>query len=312
MINWKHHGLLFDHKNHRSSWSNTHAQVPTALVYDNSIRIYYATRDVDNQSLTTFLDINPRNPQEITYIHNKPVLELGAPGMFDENGVMVGSVIQHKDQLFMYYTGWKKTTTVSYSLNIGLAISDDRGKTFRRKIKSPILGINEHDPLLTMSPFVSIDGNGWHMWYGSGLRWTLIKDKYEPIYVIKYAHSEDGLKWSTSSRHVLSSVLKDESNVRPTIIQTSTNFEMYFCHRGTLDYRSGHDSYRIGQATSEDGKNWNRNLDFDNFNLIAPAYATIMQAYPSIVKLNDTYYCFINGDGFGKFGFGLLTGTDNV
>jgi hypothetical protein len=312
MINWEHQGLIFDHKKYKSVWSNTHAQVPTAVVFHDKIRIYYATRDTSQQSLTSFLEIDPKFPQEISYIHTKPVIELGNPGMFDENGVMVGSVVQHKDQLFMYYTGWKKTTTVSYLLNIGLAISNDQGKTFQRKFQSPILGVNKYDPLMTMSPFVSIDNQGWHMWYGSGIQWKLIKHKYEPIYVIKYAHSENGLVWDTSENHLLNRIYEDESNVRPSIIRTHEGYEMYFCHRGTHDYRSGHDSYRIGKAVSTDGKNWERKTDFENFNQATPSYAAKMLAYPSIVKFNETFYCFVNGDGFGKNGFGLLTGRSDV
>jgi hypothetical protein len=312
MIKWTHQGLIYNQELLQKNWSMTHAQVPTAIILNDYIRVFYATRDVNNQSRTSFVDFNIDNPTQIEYQNDGYILELGDAGTFDENGVMVSSVVEFEDKIFLYYTGWKKNINVPYAVSIGLAISEDYGQTFHRYSKGPILGMNSNDPLITMSPDVKKDSEGWHMWYGSGITWKFINNKYEPIYVIKYAFSDNGINWETSKNHCFPTTYDYESNVRPSIIKTSECYEMYFCHRGTYDFRNGKDSYKIGKAKSLDRKTWERDVNFVNFNIPLPEYAKRMLAYPNILDINNTYYCFVNGDGFGKNGFGLITGTKIV
>ena len=86
---WVKKGLIFECAG-GFEWSRTHAQVPTALVLSDRIRLYYATRDDQSRSRTSFLDVDRSDPSKVLYVHSQPVLELGAPGTHDDDGVMVG------------------------------------------------------------------------------------------------------------------------------------------------------------------------------------------------------------------------------
>ena len=48
------------------------------------------------------------DPQVIKGVSQQPVLDLGAPGMFDDNGVILGDVIEvSEDELRLYYVGFQ-------------------------------------------------------------------------------------------------------------------------------------------------------------------------------------------------------------
>jgi hypothetical protein len=309
---WENLGLIYAPNFDLNAWSKSHAQVPTGVITDSEIKVYFATRDSFQQSRTTFVALQLDDPTKLLYVHDEPVLQLGKPGEFDENGAMVGSIIVLDDgTVYMYYTGWRKTVSVPYLLSIGLAISTDGGVSFKRAVNAPIVGISEDDPLMTMSPFVIKDSKGWHMWYGSGISWQLVKGNYEPIYLIRYAQSQDGIQWESTPGYCLGQSYEHESNVRPSVIRNGSQFEMYFCHRGTYDYRNGVDSYQIGRALSSDGIKWTRDPDFKNFNLPRANYLSNMMAYPNIVQNGNKAYCFLNGNSFGKEGFGIIKGSDS-
>jgi hypothetical protein len=50
-MGWRIMGRIFDPAEH--DWAGTHAQVPTALVYDDKVRVFYADRFADGRSYTT-------------------------------------------------------------------------------------------------------------------------------------------------------------------------------------------------------------------------------------------------------------------
>ena len=84
----------------------SHAQVPTALVLKDRIRVYFATRPKADLSLTTFVDLS-LDLEEQLYLHPEPILELGHKGSFDENGIMPDCVIEHNGLVYLYYSGWQ-------------------------------------------------------------------------------------------------------------------------------------------------------------------------------------------------------------
>ena len=61
-----------------------------------------------------------------------PVLDIGQPGSFNENGVLACSVVDAGgNRVFMYYVGFELGTKIRYRLLTGLAISENgRGVLF--------------------------------------------------------------------------------------------------------------------------------------------------------------------------------------
>ena len=64
-------GLIYN-VNGDYDWMFSHAQVPFGYLLDEkTLRIYYATRDNDNRCIATFIEVDPKNPSEIKYVHNQ-------------------------------------------------------------------------------------------------------------------------------------------------------------------------------------------------------------------------------------------------
>ena len=80
---------------------------------------------------------------------------------------------------------------------------------------------------------------------------------------------------------------------------------MYYCYRGSEDFRNGKNSYQIGYAWSDDLTNWSRDDLQANINISKKGWDSKMVAYPYIVQTSWGTYMFYNGNGFGRSGFGF-------
>src|SRR5215831_12630042 len=116
----------------------THAQVPTPLVCDNVIRVYFSSRPEHTISLTSFVDLDINDPTKIVRVNEKPILELGKPGTFDEHGIMPSCAVRDGEKVFLYYSGWSRAGSVPYTNSTGLAVSSDGGETFEKISEGPI------------------------------------------------------------------------------------------------------------------------------------------------------------------------------
>jgi predicted GH43/DUF377 family glycosyl hydrolase len=306
---WIQRGVIFTPDSSKE-WSRTHAQAPSAVELEHGIRIYYGTRDAHNRSRTSFVDVDRNDPTRILYIHDRPVMDLGKPGTHDEDGVIASQILRVDDELWMYYGGVSKGGSVPYRMSIGLARSRDGGLTFSRMFEGPVVDRTPHEPYMTMAPNIIRDEKGWTMWYGSGIKWILVADKYEPVYVTMVAYSDDGLIWRRPGRPCIRQKHPDEANTRPAVLKTQHGYEMWFCYRQAQDYRDGSGSYRIGAAVSTDGRNWDRIERDMGLEPAGVGWNASTMAYPSIVVTGGRKIMFHNGDGFGRTGFGYAVWSD--
>lgn len=300
---WERKGRIFQAKGH-FGWMNSHAQIPTAMVLPDRIRIYFATRPSNNISLTGFLDVDRSDPAEILYLHEKPILEPGAPGMFDEHGIMPQYVCQVGDEVWLYYLGWSRRTTIRYSNWIGLAISKDGGTTFTKRFRTPILDRCEADPLSATGCYIQREGDLWMMLYASGTDWIRVNDHFEEVYLLRRAVSENGVYWKRYPENLIAPYNEIEPMTRPTFFRKDDTWHMWFCYRGIEDFRNGANSYRIGYAHSHDFENWTRADILAGIKMSATGWDSNMQAYPYIVTCEQHKYMFYSGNWFGQGGFG--------
>jgi predicted GH43/DUF377 family glycosyl hydrolase len=283
---------------------NSHAQVPTPLVSEEFIRVYFSSRPQPKLSLTTFVDLDIESPSQILRLNPNPILELGKPGTFDEHGIMPSCAVRNGSQVFLYYSGWSRSASVPYTNSTGLAVSDDGGQTFQKVSDGPILGKSIYDPFSATSPVVVKEKDSWHMWYCSGNGWLEIAGKLEHTYDIKYAHSNDGIVWEPSAAPVIPQRIEHEAITRPWVVKREDGYDMWFCYRGSHDFRDGEDAYRIGYAHSEDLQQWRREDDEAGIDISETGWDSKMIAYPAVVKVNGRTLMFYNGNGFGVEGFG--------
>lgn len=303
---WQKKGRIH-HIDHYNDWMVSHACVPTALLLNEDVvRIYYAPRNSEGRSIPTYIDVSAKNPEEVLYIHDKPVLEPGELGTFDDGGIMPCSVVRLSETcIYLYYVGWNASVLVPYRNAIGLAISYDNGETFEKAFPGAIVERNRDEPFFTASPCVIKHKDQWIMWYASSTGFVISDGKPEPLYEIKYAHSTDGINWVRPNITCIPPAEKYQCTARPAVIIEDGKYKMWFTYRGSFDYRDGKESYRIGYAESEDGINWNRIDAQSGIEFSDSGWDSTMQTYPSVIVANNKKILFYNGNGFGKTGIGF-------
>jgi predicted GH43/DUF377 family glycosyl hydrolase len=269
------------------------------------IRVYYAARNAQGKSYPVYFDVARSNPMHIVNRSDQPIMNYGAPGTFDDEGIMPACIVEQEDAIWIYYSGWNQRVSVPYHNSTGLAVSHDGGDNFTRMFEGPILDRTPTEPYLAVTPSVVKENGLWHIWYISGLRWQKIGEKYEPVYVIKYASSPDGIHWQRDNIQCIAQNHPLEAFSHPSVIKRDDTYHMWFCYRHSEDYRDGKRSYRIGYATSTDGKNWHRNDAESGLNASGEEWDSLMQCYPYVFEVDKKTYMFYNGNGFGQAGIGL-------
>ncbi|GAB2571435.1 glycoside hydrolase family protein [Spirosoma areae] len=299
-------------------FSRTHAQVPFGYPIADKLRVYFSTRDENSSSAVSFVELNPDNLSEVTYVHNKPCLSKGAVGMFDETGTMPSWFLPVRsadggDEIWLYYTGWNKSETASYRLGIGLAISRDGGLTFERKFTGPLLDRYIFDQVWVAQPCVmreeQPDGSvRWRMWYLSCTKIEVINGHPEPFYDVKYAESTDGIHWERTGHVCVGYDEFTDAIGRPTVYKDGNLYKMYFSYRNALNYRTDVErSYRIGYAESTDGITWERKDELAGIERSVAGWDSLMMDYCHIFSHRGEWVMFYNGNGFGASGFGYAT-----
>ncbi|MBF4269976.1 hypothetical protein EAY71_24265, partial [Vibrio anguillarum] len=132
---------------------------------------------------------------------------------------------------YIYYCGWNKKVTVSYSLSIGLAIVREDG-SIEKMFEGPILERSIHDPIAVSAPCVIYDEGIFKLWYITFTSWKEYDGRKEPTFVIKYATSNDGIKWETNTDICIDSTYEGESFARPWVIKDKGIYKMWFSSRG--------------------------------------------------------------------------------
>jgi hypothetical protein len=183
-------------------------------------------------------------------------------------------------------------------------VSDDGGKTFRKMFPGPVLDRTPHEIYSATGATILRDENGWHLWYASGVEWTEVDGKLEEYYVVKYAHSDDGIAWERENRQLLPTETPRRPTHRPTVFKHGGLWHMHFCCRGLENFRDGENAYRIGYACSEDGRNWTRDDAQAGLPFSEEGWDSKMTAYPYVVEAAGKTYLFYCGNGFGVAGFG--------
>jgi len=304
-MQWVKQGLAFAPSG-QGGWMNSHAQMPAVLVRGDMLRIYFSTRPRAGVSVPACIDVRCDDPSRILAVHERPLLELGGPGSFDEHGVMPAMVVGRENDVLLYYTGWSRLAgSAPYNNSSGVAISRDGGATFERLFAGPILTRGAREPLSATLSWIVIDADGlWRMWYSTGTRWVQGDGGLEPVYVICHAWSRDGIEWVRDGRPILPTAYPDEAQSRPSVLYRRGLWHMWFCHRGSKDFREGGEAYRIGYARSADLRHWERDDHAAGFEMSVSGWDAKMFAYPCVVDTPAGTLMFYNGNGFGASGFG--------
>ncbi|MBN4081101.1 hypothetical protein JYT44_01920 [Caldithrix abyssi] len=297
-MKWIKKGLIYA-PDGTSSWAKHSALTPTPILIDpNTIRVYAGFRTKNGVSRIGFVDVDAENPSKIKAVSSRPVLDVGAPGTFDDNGVILGDIIEHDDQLYMYYIGFQLVEKVKFLAFTGLAISTDGGTTFLRYSSTPVLDRSDKELYFRAIHSVMIEDGVWKVWCGVGSDWEWIDGKAFPKYHIKYYESEDGLSFPQEGK-VCIDFKSDEYRIgRPRVIKENGSYKMFYT-KGTLKK-----DYVPGYAKSDNGTDWIRMDRKIGIEQSESGWDSKMLCYPSIINYDDKVYMFYNGNDYGKTGFG--------
>jgi len=300
-MKWKKLGRVLDAEHGIAGipWMQSHAMIPTADHLEGDVyRIYFAPRDQKNRSNIAHVDIDLSKPTEVRNLSTEPIMACGPLGGFDDSGVLASWIVAHGTEKFLYYIGYNVGVTVTFRNFIGLAVSKDGGRTYKRVSRAPVVGCTDVDPFLAVTPCVLLENGIFRMWYTTATRWEPVEPKPKHYYHIKYAESRDGIHWETNG--VVCIDYKSDAEyaiARPTVIRDGDLYRMWFCCRG--------EKYRMGYAESSDGITWQRKDEEAGITVSDSGWDSEMTAYPFVFKHQGKLHMLYNGNGYGRTGFGL-------
>jgi sucrose-6-phosphate hydrolase SacC (GH32 family) len=298
-MQWLKRGLIYVPPGD-AEWAQHYAFPPTPhRLSDDVLRLYVTFCDADTVGRVGYVDVRAEAPEEIVAVSPQPVLDIGEPGMFDENGVVPTSVLAVGERLFMYYVGYQLGAKVRYYQFQGLAISEDGGESFQRVQRVPVLERSNAEPLNRTSAFVRRQNGVFQMWYVGGGEWTTVGEKPLPVYNMRYIESSDGVAWGDEGRICLDFADPDEHAFgRPWIWEDEKGSVMLF------SVRTRSKDYRLGLARSSDGLTWERCDGEVGIDVSPSGWDSEMIAYGSVVHSGERTFLFYNGNGRGRSGFG--------
>ncbi len=300
-MRWEKLGPIFN-ADGRFAWMNSHAYVPTACQLDvNRIRIFLAFRDKDQVGRIGWIDVSASDPTQLIAFSERPALDIGRPGAFDDNGVTPLAIVPDGESLRLYYAGWQLTPRARYLLFTGVAFSNDGGENFTRYQETPVLDRSPQELILRSGAHVLRDENGvWKIWYAAASEFVDVSGKQVPTYHMAYMESDDGLNWPNQGKVVLSPKEPDEYGFgRSHVRKKNGIYELWH------SARSHSEGYAIGYATSDDGINWDRQDNKGGLKKSLSGWDSEMTCFPSIVENEHGVFMFYNGNGFGQTGVGV-------
>lgn len=308
MMHWRKHGLLW-RPDGTLPWARSHAMVPTPLVRDDgTVRVYVSCCDAEGRASVGWVDLDARDPRRVLAQSEAPLLQPGKPGTFDENGVLATCVVPvGPGMLHLYYVGFELGTRIRYRLLSGLAVSRDGGASFSRVQETPILERSPEELYFRGGPCVRVENGRFRMWYVAGSAWTEIQGKSMPVYDLRHLESADGIAWPRAGEGGLDLDWPEEHGLgRPWVVRSADGgYELYYSIR-----RRSLAAYRLGYATSADGRRWIRRDAELGLDVGAEGFDRTAIMYAAPFTAHGRTWCLYNGDGFGREGFALAERLD--
>lgn len=318
MFKWKKLGKVFAPQEVEGRhWLKEFAQAPATLIFDDFVRVYFSCRPLadDNGqyvSYSTYVDLERSDLFRVLRVAERPILDLGGLGDFDEFGTYPVSVIRNGGDVIAYYAGWTRCESVPFNVAIGMATSRDGGATFTKLGRGPVLSYSPDEPFVLSGPKIRRFNDTWYLWYIAGRKWKKIDGRAEPVYKIRMATSVDGVHWTKIHKDLIESRIEaDEAQASPDVFYANGKYHMFFCYRHSSHYRGKENGYRIGYATSGNLVDWVRDDQKAGIDVSDEGWDSEMISYPHVFQLDGKTYLVYLGNQVGRHGFGLaeLEGT---
>lgn len=302
-MEWIKKGLIFKPE-FDFNWMKNYSWVPTVDQIDNDVfKVYFGGRNADNMTQTGWFVVDITKPEKILAVSEEPVLKLGPLGSFDDSLILGCSLVNHNELKYLYYVAWMQGKRVRYYPTLGLAISSDKGDTFKKYSRAPLIERSDNEPYGMASPFVLFDDGVWRLWYASYRRWEIRNNEPWSHYEIRYAESIDGIGWVCKGKRCIGSE-NHEAVARPYVLKENGIFKMWYC------YRIKYGNYKIGYAESKNAEDWELLPEKVGIDLSDSGPDSEMMAYPCVFNHRGKKYMLYNGNDFGKNGICLAVAKE--
>jgi hypothetical protein len=298
---WKKIGLVFDaHKYANHKWFCNSALTPQPFSLDDqTIRVFAGFRDAEGVSRIGYVDLSASDPTKVIKVSERPVLDVGRNGCFDDNGVILGDVIRTPSGIYLFYVGFQLVKKAKFLAFSGAALSEDGGETFVRISESPILERDRFQSTIGAIHTARYENDIWRLWFARGDGWEIINGVPYPKYHICYTETKDLLNIPRSVVTCAVATLPEYRIGRPKVYQLANGTYVMYATKGTL---SG--EYTPSFFRSKDGIQWERD---DAALGIAPSeggWDSETLCYPALIKHTDQTLMIYNGNKMGVDGFG--------
>lgn len=298
-MRWEKKGLIWG-PDGSCSWARHSALQPTSLLLDErTVRVFLGMRDDAGVGRIGFVDLDASDLSRVLRVSDKPALDIGKPGAFDENGVVPCAVVRRDGRLYAYYAGYMLGHKVRFIAYGGLAVSDDDGESFQRVQQVPITDRTDEDLYFRVIHCLLYDRDVWRAWYGGGSDYISHGEATLPVYDIRYMESSDGLTFPRAGKTVLTFQDADEYRIgRPQVLIDGDRYRMFYA-AATKEH-----NYRLAYAESTDGHAWTRCDEKLGIDVTPGAWDSDMMSYPNVLRVGERVYLFYNGNDYGRHGFG--------
>jgi hypothetical protein len=298
-VKWRKRGRIYA-PDGRQWWAKKYAFPPIPYrLRDDVIRIYLSFCDEQMIGRAGYVDVRADDPARVLAVSEKPILDIGVPGAFDENGLLPTAVLDVDGTLYMYYVGYQLGMKVRYYQFEGLAISEDGGQSFTRRSTVPVTDRSSAEMLNRTSAFVRRRAGLFEMWYVGGSEWTDVGGKSLPVYDIRYMTSADGVRWPEQGEVCVTYANADEHAFGKPFVVVDGDLQRMF-----YSVRTRSKGYRLGYAESRDGRRWVRKDAEVGIDVSPSGWDSEMIAYGSVMTCRGRTYMFYNGNNLGETGFG--------
>ena len=284
------------------TWSKSYMQTPVPYFYEGKLFVFYGTRNKENISSISWVELDYKNNFKIINSPKKPLLSKGSIGNFDDSGVIPSSIIKIKNKTLLYYMGWSKGGNVVTNNAGGVAEINFKNMTSKKIFNGPILDRSKEEPYYCAVPRVYKINSKYFMYYLGVNEWLGKEQSKDAVYEMRIATSNDGINWNRNNSKAIPLKNTEGGQYPFSIIKNEKKFYGFYSSRKKFDYRSNEkNAYKIYLAESSNGLDW-KNSKRITLNGNLKNKDTIMQAYPSVIKLQKDFILFYNGNNFGKHG----------
>lgn len=303
-MKWKKKGLICSHETFSLDWYKKNSMVPIPCLIDTkTLRIFFTMCDKDNVGRIGYVDVNPENPSEIIDYSKTPVLNIGVDGTFDDNGVVTACVFEEDEKIYLFYSGYQLSVKVPYFIFTGLAVSEDKGESFVRLSKAPLLDRNNSEIMNRCVPEVIKEEGRYRMFYAGDYQtgWVEKDGKKTPSYYFKCLYSDNLRKWPNKEGKTCIALAEDGDEhgiAKASVWDEDNKYKMIY------SIRSLSKGYRLGYAESENKVDFIRMDDKVGIDISEDGFDSEMVCFPSRLKYKDKVYLFYCGNHYGMAGFG--------